>query len=45
MGGPAYSQSAYETKHEKDAQLQNLMPGTFGRSTHGGFSFAERLGE
>ncbi|CAE7025934.1 FRQ1 [Symbiodinium natans] len=24
VGGPAYSQSAYETKHEKDAQLQNL---------------------
>lgn len=24
VGGPAYSQSAYETKHEKDEQLQNL---------------------
>ena len=27
VGGPAYSQSAYETKHEKDEQLQNLTPG------------------
>ncbi|CAJ1341879.1 unnamed protein product, partial [Effrenium voratum] len=24
VGGPAYSQSAYETKHERDEQLQNL---------------------
>jgi len=24
IGGPAYSQGAYEVKHEKDAQLQNL---------------------
>ena len=29
VGGPAYSQSAYETKHEKDEQLQNLKLGTF----------------
>lgn len=28
VGGPAYSQSAYETKHEKDEQLQNLTLGT-----------------
>eukprot|EP00435_Cladocopium_sp_Y103_P001968 s131_g1.t1 len=27
VGGPAYSQSAYETKHEKDEQLQNLKLG------------------
>ena len=29
VGGPAYSQSAYETKHEKDEQLQNLKLGKF----------------
>lgn len=28
VGGPAYSQSAYETKHEKDEQLQNLKLGS-----------------
>eukprot|EP00438_Fugacium_kawagutii_P006877 Skav211343 [mRNA] locus=scaffold2081:73242:73829:+ [translate_table: standard] len=30
VGGPAYSQSAYETKHEKDEQLQNLTLGAKG---------------
>ena len=38
VGGPAYSQSAYETKHEKDEQLQNLKLGSwpydFGGSVH-----------
>ena len=32
VGGPAYSQSAYETKHEKDEQLQNLK---LGNKNHG----------